>query len=179
LANGLPSLVFAVLFYATGRDACLLAVLACFAATTADTFSSEIGMLSKKEPVSILTLKPIQKGLSGGVTPLGFGGAVVGALAISVLAIPRFGVAGMIAVSLVGVISSVVDSVLGASLQAKYQMRTNSDELTAKCVTERSDMNGTPLRLVHGLRWINNDVVNFVSAIPCSFALVAVWVTVY
>ncbi len=173
LANGLPALIFAILYYFTDTDACLLAVLACFASTTADTFSSEIGMLSDKDPISILTLKPIQRGMSGGVTLLGFLGAILGACIISFIALPKFGILGMLAIILTGLANSLLDSILGATFQAKYQIPTNNN--FAKQLTERRDYDGTPLKLVKGLKWVNNDVVNFISVLICGLFLILLY----
>jgi len=175
LANGLPSLIFAAFYYFTGFKSCLLAVLVCFAAAAADTFSSEIGMLSKKEPVSILTFKPIQQGLSGGITLLGFLGAAIGASTVSVLAISIFGIKGVLVIIVAGVFSSAIDSVLGAAFQAKFQVQSESNEELAQQLTERKSLDGTPVKLVHGFRWINNDVVNFVSVLICGLILAVFW----
>ena len=42
-----------------------------FAAASADTWGTEIGTLSRRPPVSILTFRPHETGLSGGITLLG------------------------------------------------------------------------------------------------------------
>lgn len=167
-ANGLPSLFFAVLYYCTGIESYLLAVLICFAATTADTFSSEIGMLSKKTPISILTLKPIQRGMSGGITLLGLLGGVLGAFIISLLTIPKFGLKGMLVTLFVGLVSSLLDSILGATFQAKYQLENEKKEIV---LTECPNYDGKSLKLVHGIRCINNDMVNFVSVFVIGLAV--------
>jgi len=166
-ANGLPSLIFAVLYFITGMESFLLAVIVCFAAAAADTFSSEIGMLSNKEPVSILTLKPMQRGISGGVTLFGFLGGILGALTVAVLAVPIFGIAGMFVVIIAGLAGSVIDSMIGATFQAKYQAQSG--------LTERKSPDGAPLKLARGLIWVNNDVVNFASVLICGLLLVAIW----
>jgi uncharacterized protein (TIGR00297 family) len=169
MANGLPPLIFAALYHITGNESVLLAVIACFAAAAADTFSSEIGMLSEKTPVSVLTLKPIQRGMSGGVTFLGLSSGLLGALIISVLAVPGFGVAGMLAVIAAGMVGSVIDSVLGAALQAKYSVQSGNGK--ERQYTERKPVGGMPLKPVCGIRWINNDAVNFVSVLICGLLL--------
>jgi hypothetical protein len=57
-----------------------------------------------------------------------------------------------------GLIGALVDSLLGATVQGIYFSNTRRKE------TERAiDPDGTPNRLVRGLKWINNDVVNFVA----------------
>lgn len=171
-ANALPSLIFAAIYYFAHVESCLLAAIMCFAATTADTFSSEIGMLSKKTPRSILTLKPVQRGMSGGFTLLGLFGGFMGALVMSVLTIPRFGVAGMAAAAAAGWISSILDSVLGAAFQAKYRIQGENGEAL---LTERKTVNGESLGLARGFRWINNDVVNFASVFLVGGVLVFLW----
>ncbi len=167
-ANGLPSLFFAVLYYCTGIESYLLAVLICFAAATADTFSSEIGMLSKKTPVSILTLKPIQRGMSGGITLLGLFSGAIGAFIISLLTIPKFGLNGMLATLFIGLFSSLLDSILGAVFQAKYQFENDKKEII---LTECPNYDGKSLKLVHGIRCINNDMVNFLSVFLIGLAV--------
>ena len=174
-ANGLPPLVFSALYYLTGLDAFLLAVLACFAAAAADTLSSEIGMLSKKAPVSILTLKPVKRGMSGGVSGTGFLGAALGALIVSVLAIPEFGVLGMAAVIVAGFAGSAIDSALGAAVQAKYHAQIGGAEEEVQELTERSSLDGAPLKLAQGIRWVNNDAVNFIGLLICGAVMAAVW----
>lgn len=173
LANGLPSLLFALLYRAAGLESCLPAALACFAGAAADTFSSEIGMLSKREPVCILTWKPVQRGMSGGVTPLGVAAGAAGALAVSLLTLPRFGAAGALAIAGTGLASSLLDSVLGAAFQAKYQMCAPT--ALPQRLTERKSLNGAPLKLVKGLAWVNNDVVNFASILICGSLLALFW----
>jgi uncharacterized protein (TIGR00297 family) len=174
-ANGLPALIFAAFYYITGIESFLPAVLVCFAAAAADTFSSEIGMLSKKEPVSILTLKPIQRGMSGGITLPGVFAATVGAFMISVLAVPKFGIQGMLLVIAIGLVSSLIDSMLGAAFQAKYQMQKDGSMGFVQQLTERKTLDGMPLKLAHGIRWVNNDVVNFVSVLICGVVLAIIW----
>lgn len=171
-ANGLPSLIFAIIYYYTGAESCLLTTIMCFAATTADTFSSEIGMLSKKTPISILTLKPVQRGISGGFTFLGLLGGLLGALIISILAIPRYGIVGMAASTVAGLLSSIFDSVLGAAFQAKYHIQEDNGIVL---LTERKAVNGEALKLVRGFRWVNNDVVNFASVFILGGIFVFMW----
>ena len=90
VSNGLPPLLFVALSHFTGSSLFLLAALAAFSVATADTFSSEIGMLSARAPVSILTGKPVPKGISA-VLPLWVFGAAVGSLLIALTAIFSFG----------------------------------------------------------------------------------------
>ncbi len=87
-------------------------------AAFADTLSSEIGVLSKEKPLMITTLKPAAAGTDGAVSALGFAGAALGALVFAVLG---FLISGNVFLAMIlfaaGVFGSVVDSVLGATLQ--------------------------------------------------------------
>ncbi|MBM4161858.1 MAG: DUF92 domain-containing protein [Ignavibacteria bacterium] len=133
--------------------------LGAIAAVTADTWGTEIGLLTKGKTVSILTLRPVDKGTSGGVSEAGVIGGLSGAGLIALLGsfwYPDFLTA--IVVVAAGGIGSTADSILGATLQAQYE-----------CVvcgkgTERRQHCAEPARLARGIAWVNNDVVNVVCA---------------
>lgn len=98
----------------TGDTMFNLAALITFIAALADTVSSEIGMLSTREPIFILTFRKIQKGLSGGVSMFGF---VVGLLASLLLSYLMLGNnhSEVILVTALGFLGSLMDSVIGAA----------------------------------------------------------------
>ena len=75
----------------------------------------------------------------------------------------------MVAVSLAGLTGSLVDSLLGATVQAIYYDPERDKETERKII--QSD--GSPAAPVRGLVWMNNDMVNLISSI-CG-ALAAVW----
>jgi uncharacterized protein (TIGR00297 family) len=144
----------------------LAAFATSFAAANADTWASEIGVLYRKLPRSILTWKELPTGASGGVTTLGFLASAAGAAFIGLLFAASYaglsdvrmdwGLVVLIA-TLGGLLGSIVDSVLGAALQAQYTC------VVTGAYTERSHTDGLPNILVKGLRWFTNDAVNFAS----------------
>lgn len=159
------------------------AFIGAIATVTADTWATEIGVLSKSLPRLITTGRIVPTGTSGGVTLLGtvtalFGGMFIGgivlvgmliasqisapgvfdpAAAMQVLGV-NSRVVGIAAVS--GLAGALFDSVLGATVQAIYF--SEYDE----CQTEKkTDSQGNPIRRVRGVAWIDNDLVNFISSV--------------
>lgn len=105
-----------------------LGFFAAFASALADTLSSEIGMLSKRKPVLITSLKEVPKGTDGGITALGIGAAFIGAGVIAIVHYALFGNAFHFAILVAsGVFGSIVDSFFGAAFER--QGRLNNAEV--------------------------------------------------
>ncbi len=168
LANGGLGALTAVIYHITGDPAWAAAFAVSFAASNADTWAGEIGVLSHGAPVSLLTFRPVPRGISGGVTPLGTAASLAGALLIGLL----FGVENLILhvvpgslirvtlfVTAFGFAGSLVDSMLGATLQARYASADNAGGITER----RRSRSGLPNPLAGGLSFVNNDVVNVLS----------------
>ena len=171
LANGGLAALIALGFGLTGRTHWLLlfAFVGAMAEANADTWATELGVLSLKAPRMITTGKPVAPGTSGGVTWDGTGAALAGALLIGGLAMlfnwtgkMSLNVAVMLmpAGALAGVIGSLVDSLLGATVQGIYYCDTCDKE------TERElHRCGNRTRLVRGWRPLNNDWVNWIGTL--------------
>jgi len=136
-----------------------LAFCGSLAAANADTWATELGVLSTQPPRLLISGKIVPRGASGGVTWLGLAAALLGAVLIGGVAALFVGQAGLtiLAVSLGGVLGSLLDSALGASWQAVYfcprcQMETERHPLHS-C--------GAKTHLQRGIAWLNNDGVNF------------------
>ncbi len=168
LANGLMATLGALMWYCTGKLTALVLFGAALAEATSDTFAGEVGRLSKKPPVSIRTLTPVPKGLSGGITLLGTAAAFLSSLVIALFwavffkdslgsTSDFFFALGIIAIT--GFMGCIVDSYLGACAQAHYR-----DPETGE-LTEKEYKDGQHLELVQGLRWVDNDMVNLLSNI--------------
>ena len=164
LANGGVAAVCALLVL-TGDPRYAAAFAGAFAAANADTWGTELGLLARGTPRSILTWRRIAPGLSGGVTIQGTLAEVAGAVAIAICA-ALFGLASVYAVFIGGVAGALVDSLLGASVQS---LRWCS-QCRSACETDphRCGANTSPLR---GLSWLGNDAVN--AACTATGALVA------
>lgn len=166
VANGGIAALVAFLSYWYPLDFFLGAFLGALGAATADTWATEIGVLSKQQPRLISTFAPVQAGTSGGITALGSGAALIGALSIGLCAafmsavIVDARLAGsaptLVLPALIGgTAGSLTDSLLGATVQAGYYCPTCN-----KPTESRIHQCGTSTKLVQGYPWINNDLVN-------------------
>ncbi len=166
IANGGVATALMLWFKFTGNPNTYAFYLAALAAATADTWATEIGVFSPFKPRAIHTFKPVEPGTSGGVTLLGLSGSFMGAAILTVSGLP-FVASGTIitfpwvlTIIIAGFLSSIVDSLLGATVQIQYQCPV-CQKITEKTV----HCNGTSTTPVRGHRWINNDMVNFLSTV--------------
>ena len=165
LANGGVAALAATAAYFLNQPWLWVAAIGALAAANADTWATEIGVLSKNWPRKITTLKSVPPGTSGGISWAGTGAALLGAGFIGGIgAIAAFfGFAGLtpimlfIAATLAGLGGSLFDSLLGATVQRIYYCDTCQKD------TERHPHHrcGSPTHPIRGLAIINNDVVNF------------------
>ena len=135
------------------------------AAASADTWATEIGTLSSRPPVSIVTLRPVQTGISGGVSALGIAASAAGALCVALVAW-AFRIGSLPAVAAGGFAGSLLDSLVGATLQSRRWCAACA--IACETAVHRC---GTPTEQRGGIGWLQNDAVNFVATL--SGALVA------
>lgn len=129
------------------------------AAANADTWATELGVLNRANPRSLKTFQSVEPGSSGAVSFLGTSCALAGAALIAALALvfdPATGWLGFAAITLGGLLGSLFDSLLGATVQAIYTCPTCQKE------TERHPLHtcGSHTTLIRGWSWLNNDWVN-------------------
>lgn len=160
--NGGVAALFAALHYFYPDASWMwVAFAGCLAAVNADTWATELGVLNPGPPRLITNPgREAEKGTSGAVSPFGTLAALAGALLIGVCAVlfspyPASGELGL-AVALAGLLGSLFDSLLGATVQAIYDCPSCLKE------TEHHPLHtcGTPTILRRGWPWLDNDLVN-------------------
>lgn len=143
----------------------LLAVASVIAYANADTWASEIGALSRSQPFLIVNPRTkVPPGVSGGVTLLGEVGAASGS-ALVALTYSLLTGENALPVLLLGWTGEVVDAILGAVLQVKYECprcRVLWDHPVHVC--------GSETVYLRGYRWIKNEVVNLVTELAIALA---------
>ena len=181
LANGGMGAILAIVYACTERsegvgslEAVLLAAyLGVMATVNADTWATELGVLSRVPPRLITNGLEVPRGSSGGVTSLGTWASLAGALLIGAvataltqagsllrgsgwdaraLAFPVLAVTG-------GMAGSLFDSLLGATVQGLYYC--DRCGLETESARHRCGQAAKPVR---GWLWLNNDLVNFVAS---------------
>lgn len=138
----------------------------------ADSLASDVGVLSKNDPIDICRFRRIKRGLSGGVSPLGTLAALCGCVFMSAFTVIFLGFVPkyFLSVLLIPMLGVTVDSILGSLVQAKYTC--------AECgkLTEKPVHCEKPCIRTGGVKIINNDAVNLISNFVT--ALIAVLVLI-
>jgi uncharacterized protein (TIGR00297 family) len=166
LANGGAGGLLALAYGLGGEHPALLAAFAGILATVpADTWATELGVLSPRPPRLVTTGRVVEPGTSGAVTIYGLAATTAGALLIGLVLLVVGAIERgvwlpwlVLAALLGGVGGSLADSLLGAVAQAIYRAPSGSE-------TERRAADGAANPRIRGLPWMNNDMVNFVSSL--------------
>lgn len=160
LANG--SVAAAAALACAGHAQWTPAFAGALAAAAADTWSTEVGGRSARLPRLVTTGRRVSAGTSGGVTWLGSAGGLAGSAFVAVVAFGLSLVPPLAAlwVGAGGVAGSFVDSLLGATVQARYRCAAcgGEKEKGGRCC-------GAPMKLASGLAWMTNDTVNLAATI--------------
>ncbi len=185
LANGGWGALLALAFAIRPDPVLIVAFVGAMATVNADTWATELGVLSKQPPRLVTSGCVVAVGTSGGVTPLGTLVAFIGALVIGVLASLGLSFAGDPTAKLVpgyglllspllfaaaGLFGSLFDSLLGATVQAIYYC--DFDQKETESALHRC---GNRTRLIRGWRWLDNDWVNLIASVFGSGVAVALY----
>ncbi len=134
-------------------------MLGSLAASQADTWATEIGQTAAAPPRLITTGRPVPRGTSGAVSWKGTLGGAAGALSMSAVGLAVGLAAGpILAGGIGGLVGMTADSVLGATVQARYRCGACHAEV------ETARHCRTATQLTRGRRWLTNDMVNVIGS---------------
>ena len=172
-ANGLIPAILVTLSVFYDDSWIYFAYCAALAAATADTWGTELGVFSKRPARLITTFEQVAAGTSGGISVIGSFAALLGSLVIAVIGISQhqsvqpvveyLPVLMLLTVS--GFSGSIIDSILGATLQTQYTCAV------CRKITEKKRHCERGTKLLRGLKWLNNDFVNLLSITFAAFIM--------
>lgn len=167
LSNGGMPVVFLMLYFCTGHFYFVLGFIAGFAAALSDTASSEIGTRLSGRSFAILGFRPLEAGVSGGVSVVGTLAGIVFALAIPLLsnALGWLDIQQAFVIAAIAFSANVLDSILGQFAQSK-QYTDGGGWRDAEAIRTGNNMGG--------LRWLSNDRVNAIATIFATI-MAAAW----
>jgi uncharacterized protein (TIGR00297 family) len=163
LANGLPIFIFGLLEGIYKYEIFIYGYLVALTIFLSDTISSEIGVLSKKNPRLITNFKISPTGRPGAISLLGTISGILSVILFSVIIyfmIPlNISLLSLILIlTFFSTLGNLLDSFLGATIQEIYyceKCNQYSEEKIHICDNE--------CKYVSGIKYVNNHVVNFVS----------------
>jgi len=146
-----------------------IAYVSAIAAVCSDTWATEIGTLFGSKTFDIIHFNQVEQGISGGVSLIGFIGAGLGAILIMVSAYPWLNNVNeiLIIVFISGFLGSIFDSVLGSTFQAKFNCTVCSKTI------ENQFHCGKKTVHTKGIKWLNNDAVNFAASLSGGYISIA------
>ncbi len=160
LANSLIAIILAFIYYFTKNEIYYIAVFIAFACFNADTWASELGIISKKDNIYILGFKKVQKGISGAVTLYGLVCSLIGSFLVALIyLVIHADIKTVLIITLFGFIGSFFDSIMGQLFQVLY-FDKELNKLTEKKYNGEKEN-----EIVKGFEIINNDAVNFIAPI--------------
>ncbi|MCX8200908.1 MAG: DUF92 domain-containing protein [Candidatus Caldarchaeum sp.] len=182
LSNGsAAALLAAAGYFLDNPSSSFVMFVGAISSVFADTMSTEIGLLSKKPPRMITTLKTASPGTPGAVSLLGLlAGLLTGLIvAFSVFLYDVFfgtswGVYATAAVCVFsGFTGSLFDSVVGGLFQSRYRCSVcgRAVEVKKHC--------GKETEYISGNRYVNNDLVNLLASFYGAFAAYSLWAYLY
>ncbi len=170
LVNASAAVVALVLKMILGGDEWVVVYAVALTECLADSLASDVGVLSKSDPIDLCRFHRIPRGLSGGVSLLGTLAALAGCVFMSVFTVIFFGFNPkyFLSILVLPMIGVTLDSVLGSLLQAKYVCRVCARP------TEKPIHCDQPSLHAGGLKFITNNAVNLISNVVTAAVAVLV-----
>ncbi|MBR5093487.1 MAG: DUF92 domain-containing protein [Oscillospiraceae bacterium] len=161
LINGGLGTLFMLYYGLSGERGALLVSVAAIGGCFVDSLSSDLGVLSRRAPYDPFRRRSVPAGVSGGMSPLGSGAALLASAAIALGSALALELRPATALWLGGLVflQSLADSLLGSLLQIKYRCSV------CGTLTDHGQHCDAPALRESGCAWIDNNMVNLLSSI--------------
>ncbi|MBL0096297.1 MAG: DUF92 domain-containing protein [Bacteroidetes bacterium] len=169
-ANGGIFILLIILSNFLDESTYYLAAFASIAISTADTWSSEIGMGFRGKTIDIVRWKKVQSGLSGGISFGGTLAGLAGAMTIAgvyLLVFTSTDISSFLLITGVGFTGMLVDSILGSLVQVKFFNEKNA------VWSDKNVIYTGKASAMKGIIWMTNDMVNLLSNVITIVGLLA------
>lgn len=168
IANCLIAIIAVVVYGITKNEVYIVTFFAAIAETIGDSVASDIGVLSKTEPIDICSFKKVPKGISGGVSIIGTITSLIVCLYAGLVYffIYEIDFYRMFVIFITSFSGIILDSILGSKIQVQYRC------VVCKKITERECHCKKPTELVKGYKFFDNTRINilcnmFSSSMAC------------
>jgi len=170
-ANGFVAAVCAVLYFIFDNHVFVIAFVASLAEALADTTASSIGSFVKNT-FDPFRMKKCQQGISGGMSIIGTIASLIASTFIAIIALifGKISFTDSLIITAAGFLGGVFDSLLGSLLQIKYKCTV------CDSIVEREEHCGAQTVKYSGIRFIDNDVVNFLSTLFAAIIAVFIYI---
>lgn len=158
MANCLFAVIAVVVYGATKNEIFIVVFLAAIAETVGDSVASDIGVLSKREPIDICTFKKVSKGVSGGISILGSMASLLVCMYAGLIysCIYKMDWYCFFVISISSLLGIVLDSILGSKIQIQYKCGV------CEKITEKECHCKSPTTPVKGYKFFDNTRINLV-----------------
>ena len=109
------------------KELLILGYVASFATKLSDTSASEVGKAYGKSTFLITTLKPVPRGTEGAISLEGTVAGIIASIAIAIIGylVGMINLVGIVCCILAAFIATNIESLIGATLQERWQFLTN------------------------------------------------------
>ncbi len=159
MANGGVAWLLLIVHVLDPKTIWFIGFLGALAAATADTWGTEVGRLTNGRVWSVVRGRQVEVGESGGMSWQGTLAGVIGACLIAFTCYlwqeEDLNVLHLLIISGSGILGSLVDSILGSTLQVRFN-NTRTGKISEVSNGSEGDT------VFSGWRWMTNDTVNLI-----------------
>lgn len=158
LANCLLPVVAICIFGITQNKIFIVAYFAALAETVGDSIASDIGVLSKNDPIDITSFKRVQRGISGGVSIIGTVASFIICAFSAMVAmwLYKCDLRMIFAIGISSFLGILLDSILGSKVQVKFKCNVCGK------ITEKESHCGEKTHYQKGVAFLDNTRINMI-----------------